>query len=269
VEQLCWDHGWSPESVEKFLCTQGLEAIDAEASQDPAENPMQQRRLELLLEILTTEGWDKPTGGWVDQLAAEDGLHPAIRQTSARESTASIRFWAPHAIADDWHGAIQETRKRLTSGDESQEVSGDESQESSEARRKLQKSLPVWAAATILLKAAVEEWEKTDPKRRPVRSKLIDRDGCRCLVPDCRCRRNLEGHHGKYRSAGGPDTPDNLVTMCAGHHRGVIHKGYGSVEGRAPQALRWELGKRPGRKPLLTLRGEKIISKDDLKDNAT
>ena len=43
----------------------------------------------------------------------------------------------------------------------------------------------------------------------------------------------------------------NLTTICAFHHQRGIHKGLVRCTGEAPHALRFELGRRSGRAPLL------------------
>lgn len=48
---------------------------------------------------------------------------------------------------------------------------------------------------------------------------VMDRDSWACLI--CGAGRYLDPHHRKLKSAGGPDTPDNLVTLCRSCHDGV------------------------------------------------
>lgn len=66
--------------------------------------------------------------------------------------------------------------------------------------------------------------------RRDVRMAVFDRDGHRCVlaarvllagerVPAC--FGPITPHHLRKASAGGPYTPDNLVTLCAGHNEWV------------------------------------------------
>jgi 5-methylcytosine-specific restriction endonuclease McrA len=50
-------------------------------------------------------------------------------------------------------------------------------------------------------------WQKT-------RLHVIQRDGG-CKMADGTCKGRLSAHHIKR---GGPDTPDNLVTLCRKHH---------------------------------------------------
>jgi hypothetical protein len=76
----------------------------------------------------------------------------------------------------------------------------------------------------------------------------FERDDYRCVVPGCTGRCNLHSHHLRFRGAGGPDVPENRVTLCACHHERALH-AQGSVRGallrirgRAPHELLFELG---------------------------
>jgi hypothetical protein len=76
----------------------------------------------------------------------------------------------------------------------------------------------------------------------------FERDGYRCVVPGCTGRCNLHSHHLRFRGVGGPDVPENRVTLCAGHHERALH-AQGSargallrIRGRAPHELLFELG---------------------------
>ena len=54
---------------------------------------------------------------------------------------------------------------------------------------------------------------KTNPDAR---AKAIERDSHKCVI--CGSSERLEVHHKKYRSDGGSDDMDNLVTLCAQCH---------------------------------------------------
>ena len=66
--------------------------------------------------------------------------------------------------------------------------------------------------------------------------------------------RNLHDHHIHFRSTGGDDTLENRTTLCAFHHLRGVHAGLLRCVGRAPDGLRWEMGIRPGARPLMTYR---------------
>ncbi len=80
--------------------------------------------------------------------------------------------------------------------------------------------------------------------------RIFARDGWRCAVPGCSKMRSLHAHHVIYRTQGGLDDAENLVTLCAYHHLRGVHAGTLRIRGRAPHALRFELGIRAGHKPL-------------------
>lgn len=50
---------------------------------------------------------------------------------------------------------------------------------------------------------------------------VLQRDGWKCR--SCRSRSTLHCHHIVFRSHGGEDTMDNLITLCSSCHDGV-HK---------------------------------------------
>jgi hypothetical protein len=70
-------------------------------------------------------------------------------------------------------------------------------------------------------------------------------------MPGCSSYRNLHDHHIVYRSKGGPDELWNRTTLCACHHQRGVHGGLVRCTGSAPEGLRFELGLRAGRPPLL------------------
>jgi hypothetical protein len=86
--------------------------------------------------------------------------------------------------------------------------------------------------------------------------KIMERDGWRCAVPGCTSRRNLHEHHIIFRSAGGSDEEENLVTVCAAHHTHGIHEGRIACQGQAPHNLCWVLGARADGTPHAEFVGE-------------
>jgi hypothetical protein len=51
------------------------------------------------------------------------------------------------------------------------------------------------------------------------------RDHWKCRNPSCCDRNGLHPHHIIYASHGGPDTMENLITLCAWNCHRAIHDG--------------------------------------------
>ena len=80
-----------------------------------------------------------------------------------------------------------------------------------------------------------------------VRRRLAQRDPC-CRFNGCTQKVFLEHHHATIEShEGGPETPDNLIMLCATHHR-MVHTKKWLVRGDPPRT--WI--ERPGQSPLKT-----------------
>ena len=73
--------------------------------------------------------------------------------------------------------------------------------------------------------------EKAKRSRDPSAKKLVNiRDEGRCqhIFPEgtqCDERKWTHQHHMIHKADGGPDTAENLITLCAGHHR-MVHRNY-------------------------------------------
>jgi hypothetical protein len=149
---------------------------------------------------------------------------------SPERPRARISFWAPESTIEMWNRFRDEIRRRFG-------------------------PLPDWAALTLLLREATEEWLRVDPERKPTEAKILERDGYRCQAPGCTSRRNLEVHHIVYRSARGGDEPENRTALCYRHHC-LIHDGVVVLRGRAPGELRWRLGRQ---RPEVRFHGDRRI----------
>ncbi|MDQ7826792.1 MAG: HNH endonuclease signature motif containing protein [Candidatus Eremiobacteraeota bacterium] len=86
-----------------------------------------------------------------------------------------------------------------------------------------------------LLDTFLAAWDH--PEKRDLHSRVLARDHYQCQAPGCRCRRNLHGHHIRYRSHGGPTTEGNLITLCMAHHLRCLHEGHLIIRGTAPHDL--------------------------------
>ena len=51
---------------------------------------------------------------------------------------------------------------------------------------------------------------------RDIKAEIRERDGRRCRF--CGTTKALHVHHIRYRSEQGSNTPENLITLCMGHH---------------------------------------------------
>jgi 5-methylcytosine-specific restriction endonuclease McrA len=69
-----------------------------------------------------------------------------------------------------------------------------------------------------------------------LRRRVVDRDQGRCVVPGCRHAMFVDVHHVQLRSDGGKHALDNLVVLCAAHHR-ASHRGQLIISGRASTGL--------------------------------
>lgn len=57
-----------------------------------------------------------------------------------------------------------------------------------------------------------------------VREYVLHRDSHKCQAGKTGCTKRLEVHHIKFKSQGGSDTPNNLITLCSKHHK-QLHEG--------------------------------------------
>ena len=55
-----------------------------------------------------------------------------------------------------------------------------------------------------------------------LRKQVLRRDGWRCQY--CGAMSNLEVHHRQFRSQGGDDSEENLITLCSACHNGMHSK---------------------------------------------
>ncbi|MFZ5893163.1 MAG: HNH endonuclease [Myxococcota bacterium] len=69
-----------------------------------------------------------------------------------------------------------------------------------------------------------------------VRRQVMRRDCGRCVVIGCKHATFVDAHHLKPRSEGGRHDPDNLVCLCAAHHR-AVHEGRIIIEGKPSTGL--------------------------------
>jgi len=173
---------------------------------------------------------------------AQDPIPEGERQVCAPgvnlEATQAVSWRLPREVARVYRGVQETMRLRL--------------------RPERRGWLSDGEVFDALLECAILSWSVRDPtSRRP--DPVIERDGYRCAVPGCTSRRNLHDHHLVFLSHGGSDAPENRITLCAFHHRRCLHAGLMTVDGRAPDALVFELGRRPGSAPLVRYRSGDVV----------
>jgi hypothetical protein len=67
-----------------------------------------------------------------------------------------------------------------------------------------------------------------------VRRSVLRRDHHRCQVPGCQHATFVDVHHLLARADGGEHHPNNLLTLCAAHHR-AVHEGTLVIAGSATE----------------------------------
>jgi len=221
------DRGWDPETVHARLRDRRIEPPAENTpvmSQDPARNPTVLRRLEALLEfvVLADAEHDARAAATGKDDPPEPDDPTEVPEPIARPALApdprvtTVTFWAPASLHRHWDACLAAIRARCG-------------------------PIPTWAAATNLAGLAVRQWQHTDPARKPTTAtRVLRRDDYRCQAPGCSARRRLEVHHIRFRSRSGSDAPKNLLTLCATHHRHVVHSGWLRVAGTAPGGLVWD-----------------------------
>ncbi len=88
-----------------------------------------------------------------------------------------------------------------------------------------------------------ETWDQPRDVSPSPAEAIYERDGYRCMAPGCTSRAEIEGHHLRYRSAGGTDEPENVLSLCCFHHKRGIHEGLIRASGRAGEDVVIELGR--------------------------
>ncbi len=212
LRKRLFELGWKQEELDREFEGRGI-LSPPDASTDPAENPALMARLETLVDMIALERCRRAD-------AARDpgkGRTQLETMLSVPGRHSRVTVWARDPIARHW----RDTQARIL---------------------QLCDHLPDWAVATVLVKAAQDEWDRTDPDRVPTERKILERDGYLCQAPGCSSRKNLEVHHIIFRSLGGSNEDRNLVTLCSMHHRHAVHRHTMRITGEAPHNLTWELG---------------------------
>jgi hypothetical protein len=229
--KLCTRFKWTARRLNHEMRIRGI-ARDGRGSSDAGKNFALMDRLETLLTILVNETYPD----------APPFVEPIPFETKKRQTSALGEPWVMLDISmttetfADTTVMILDFRRRF----------------GAETAR----YVPILLAALHFY----DTWSDRDPEA-PVadQAAVFRRDRNHCLIPGCRRRGPLQGHHIVFRSHGGTDHLWNRMSACAGHHQHVIHLGLIKVTGKAPWGLRFEIGRRPDGRPLMTTEGGIIV----------
>jgi N6-L-threonylcarbamoyladenine synthase len=72
-----------------------------------------------------------------------------------------------------------------------------------------------------------------------VKQYVLSRDQHHCQAGKGGCSKKLQVHHITFRSEGGSDAPDNLITLCDKHHK-ALHDGKLPLEVKKHRSLKSE-----------------------------
>jgi 5-methylcytosine-specific restriction endonuclease McrA len=72
-----------------------------------------------------------------------------------------------------------------------------------------------------------------------VRRHVMLRDHGKCTVPGCRHATFVDVHHIVSRADNGPHTADNLIVLCAAHHR-AVHRGELTINGSVASGVEYQ-----------------------------
>src|SRR6186713_2927480 len=95
---------------------------------------------------------------------------------------------------------------------------------------------PTWAPRSPARLTLTMHWPAPNKQPTPpaLRRAILARDHRCCRVPGCRNAAFVDLHHLHLRSEGGPNHPQNLITLCGAHHR-AAHRGQLVVDGTATE----------------------------------
>ncbi len=148
-----------------------------------------------------------------------------LNETKARSSDHSLREWP----ADE--AVLEENRLtnvlRSRSGTD-QPPRQDRDDDEVERRTISARQLLRWASKMYGLPL-----KSMSPR---LRSLVRARDRGRCVVPGCTNFRFVDLHHHQARKDGGPNTLENLYSLCTAHHR-ATHEGLLAIEGSPSNGL--------------------------------
>jgi hypothetical protein len=218
--------GLDPEPARAWV--QRAARVTLRRLEDDVRNALARADLAVAESTGTSAGPEEEFGMEGRRIGAQRGRERRIGAQHRRED-ATVSFHAPAESARFFRAVLEAVRERLAAARGAPATQGE--------------------AFEWMLDHAIGTWSQRDERAR-LQHGIFERDGWRCAVPGCSSYRNLQVHHIVFRSQGGGDEPENLITLCAWHHQRGVHGGLVRITGRAPDRLRFELGLREGEAPL-------------------
>ncbi len=167
-------------------------------------------------------------------------------------STMSIRFFLPEELYELWNLTFMSYLQQSTA----EETMSSQSTISKDILELLPHCIGCTerlsgyterfpCCAEGFLAALLQDWLLTERLHFKVTENyaILKRDHFQCQSPGCRCRRNLQVHHIKWRSKGGGDEESNRITLCKACHKHILHDLMAlKIEGTAPYNLTFTFG---------------------------
>jgi len=173
-------------------------------------------------------------------------------------STMSIRFFLPEELYELWNVTaisyiMQATAKeamgaeKASTGEMSKEAMHKEAKNKNAIDEEYIIDFPLHFIdyAEDFLAALLQDYILTERIHLKISQNyaILKRDHFTCQAPGCKCRRNLNVHHIRWRSKGGGAWEWNLLTLCKVHHKHILHDLMAlKIEGTAPHNLTFTFG---------------------------
>jgi len=199
---------------------------------------------------------------------------------AAGASTMSIKFFLPEELYELWNITAMSYIMQATAEEAMGAEKGSTGEMSKEAIHKETKAKDAIDEDYILdfplhfidyaedfLAALLQDYILTERIHLKISKNyaILKRDHFQCQSPGCKCRRNLQVHHIRWRSKGGGDWHFNLLTLCKVHHKHILHDLMAlKIEGTAPDNLTFTFGPDSGDGEgafLIYDRGRKVLMK--------
>jgi len=164
-------------------------------------------------------------------------------------SLMSIRFFLPEELYELWNLTFRTWLMQATAEEVMSAQSTTEKYITEYSRHRIGYTESFSGCAEGFLAALLQDWLLTERLHFKVTENyaILKRDHFQCQSPGCKCRRNLQAHHIKWRSKGGGDEESNRIILCKACHKHILHDLMAlKIEGNAPYNLTFTFGPHSG-----------------------